>query len=56
MARVPPPLAAAGSVTAILLGAVLVLGYVVLWAIWHFWFRGADVPSEHRRRPPGDES
>jgi hypothetical protein len=24
----------------ILLFAVIVLGYVVLWAVWHFFFRG----------------
>ena len=30
----------AGSALAVVLVAALVLGYVVLWAIWHFGFRG----------------
>ena len=37
-----------GTVMAVLLMAVIVLGYVVIWAIWHFFFReaGDDVPGE----------
>ena len=31
----------AGTVMAVFLTAVIVLGYVVIWAIWHFFFRGA---------------
>ena len=30
----------ADTVMSVFLVAVLVLGYVVLWAIWHFFFRG----------------
>jgi hypothetical protein len=29
-----------GTVMGVFLLTVLVLGYVVLWAIWHFGFRG----------------
>jgi hypothetical protein len=40
---------AAGTVVGIFLVAVIVLGYVVLWAIWHFFFRGRDIEhGEHR--------
>jgi hypothetical protein len=28
----------------VFLVVVLVLGYVVVWAIWHFFFKGRDVP------------
>ena len=31
----------ADTVMAVFLMAVIVLGYVVIWAIWHFFFRGA---------------
>jgi hypothetical protein len=31
---------AGGTVLAVLLVVVLIAGYVVLWAIWHFFFRG----------------
>ena len=31
----------AGTVMAVFLMAVIVLGYVVIWAIWHFVFREA---------------
>jgi hypothetical protein len=30
-----------GTVLAVFLMAVIVLGYVVIWAIWHFFFRHA---------------
>ncbi|MEA2307457.1 MAG: hypothetical protein QOH43_4737 [Solirubrobacteraceae bacterium] len=33
-------LADAGTVQVVFLAVVLVGGYVVLWAIWHFFFRG----------------
>jgi hypothetical protein len=33
-------LASANTVVVIFLAVVLVGGYVVLWAIWHFFFRG----------------
>jgi hypothetical protein len=34
-------IASAGdTVLAVLLVVVLIAGYVVLWAIWHFFFRG----------------
>lgn len=38
----------AGTVMAVFLMAVIVLGYVVIWAIWHFFFReaGDDVTGE----------
>jgi hypothetical protein len=29
-----------GTVLTILLAVVLVAGYLALWAIWHFFFRG----------------
>jgi hypothetical protein len=36
-----PVLAANGNaVLGVVLVVVLVAGYVVLWAIWHFFFRG----------------
>jgi hypothetical protein len=36
-----PVIASAGdTVLAVLLAVVLIAGYVVLWAIWHFFFRG----------------
>ena len=31
----------AGTVMAVFLMAVIVLGYVAIWAIWHFFFREA---------------
>jgi hypothetical protein len=32
----------------VLLMVVMVLGYVVIWAIWHFFFReaGKDAPAD----------
>ena len=41
---------------AVFLMAVIVLGYVVIWAIWHFFFRGADehVTGERPARAMGD--
>lgn len=36
----PLVLASAGTIEVIFLAVVLVAGYVVLWAIWHFFFRG----------------
>ena len=36
----PLIIASANTVVAIFLAVVLVGGYVVLWAIWHFFFRG----------------
>ena len=39
----------AGTVMGIFLTAVIVLGYVVIWAIWHFFFRAAgDEPTVER--------
>jgi hypothetical protein len=36
------PIALSGeTVLAVFLVAVIVLGYVVIWAIWHFFFRQA---------------
>jgi hypothetical protein len=52
----------AGTVMAVFLMAVIVLGYVVIWAIWHFVFReaGDHVTSERRATVPqtraGDEA
>jgi hypothetical protein len=37
---------AAQTVLAVLLMAVLVAGYVALWAIWHFAFRGRGKDDE----------
>ena len=37
----------AGSILAVFLVVVLILGYVVIWAIWHFGFRNRD--DEGRR-------
>jgi hypothetical protein len=39
----------ADTVMSVFLVAVIVLGFVVLWAIWHFVFRHA--PSEEERAP-----
>ncbi len=37
------PLAlSADTVVGIFLVAVIALGYVALWAVWHFFFRGRD--------------
>jgi heme/copper-type cytochrome/quinol oxidase subunit 2 len=43
-----PASVSAGTVVAVFLMAVIVLGYVVIWAIWHFFFReaGDDVTGE----------
>jgi hypothetical protein len=39
----------AGTVMAVFLMAVIVLGYVVIWAIWHFFFREVgDHPTDDR--------
>jgi hypothetical protein len=39
----------AGTVMGVFLTAVIVLGYVVIWAIWHFVFRAAgDEPTVER--------
>jgi hypothetical protein len=35
-------LAAGGTILTIGLAVVLVAGYVALWAIWHFFFKGRD--------------
>ena len=45
-----PVALSAGTVMAVFLVAVIVLGYVVIWAIWPFVFRGA---GDH---VPGDTS
>src|SRR5690349_17521582 len=34
--------ASSSTIVAVFLIAVIVLGYVVIWAIWHFGFRGRD--------------
>jgi hypothetical protein len=36
-----PPALSRGALESGFLLAVLVLGYAVLWALWHFWFRDA---------------
>jgi hypothetical protein len=41
-----PIASSADTVLSILLLVILVLGYVVLWAIWHFFFRARDL--KHR--------
>jgi hypothetical protein len=38
-----PIASSADTVLSILLLVILVLGYVVLWAIWHFFFRARDL-------------
>jgi hypothetical protein len=40
MSRVGVIASAGDTVLAVLLVVVLIAGYVVLWAIWHFFFRG----------------
>ena len=42
-----------GTVLAVLLMVVIVLGYVVIWAIWHFVFRGAGDDDGPGERPAG---
>jgi hypothetical protein len=37
------------TVLAVLLMAVIVLGYVVLWAIWRLFFKGAGDEEADRR-------
>ena len=45
-----------GTVMAVLLMAVIVLGYVVIWAIWHFFFRGAgDSAADPQHSPSSSE-
>ena len=44
-----PLASSADTVFSILLVAVLVLGYVVLWAIWHFFFRGRGTEDHDDR-------
>ena len=45
-----PLASSAGTVMTVFLVAVLILGYLVLWAIWHFVFRGRDPEHPDRRR------
>jgi hypothetical protein len=56
--RVIPISLSAGTVMAVFLMAVIVLGYVVIWAIWHFFFREAadHVAGEHPPTGPGSAS
>ncbi len=44
----------AGTVVGVFLVAVIVLGYVVLWSVWHFVFRGRDI-EHHDPHEDGDE-
>ena len=44
--------AGAGALTAVL-AVALILGYVAIWAIWHFGFRGRD--EEGRRVEKRDD-
>jgi hypothetical protein len=49
----------AGTVMGIFLMTVIVLGYVAIWAIWHFWFRGQggdDARGRARHEHPADTS
>jgi SAM-dependent methyltransferase len=54
--------AAGAAILAVFLAVVLVLGYVVIWAIWHFGFRGRDdegrrmTSHERRAGEPWDAS
>lgn len=41
------PLASLGTVVTVALLAIMVAGYVVLWALWHFVFRAR--PEERER-------
>jgi hypothetical protein len=43
----------AATVMAVFLMAVIVLGYVVIWAIWHFVFRDAGDHVTGERPAPG---
>jgi hypothetical protein len=47
------PAASGGAVFGVFLAVVLVAGYVVLWAIWHFGFRGRDEEGRRRDRDDG---
>jgi hypothetical protein len=40
-----------GTVLGVFLVAVLVGGYVVLWALWYFVFRGAREDDDRTRDP-----
>jgi hypothetical protein len=58
-ARVPsggviPISVSGGTVMAVFLMAVIVLGYVVIWALWHFVFReaGDHAPPDGSDDPP----
>jgi hypothetical protein len=42
MDSVPPLASSASAIVAVFLLVVIILGYVVIWAIWHFGFRGRD--------------
>jgi len=45
-----PPALSTATVMGIFLMAVIVVGYVIVWALWHFVFRNA--PTDHEDRPP----
>jgi len=52
---VAPLAISGGTVMGVFLMLVVVLGYIVLWAIWHFVFRGAgDDDSRGDRRDAGE--
>lgn len=40
LAALGPVLASSATVMVVFLVVVLLAGYVALWAIWHFFFRG----------------
>lgn len=43
-----------GTALSVVLVVALVLGYLVLWAIWHFVFRNARVDDDDSRPDPPD--
>jgi hypothetical protein len=49
-----PVALSAGTVVGILLMTVIVLGYVAIWAIWHFFFRRRTGSEEDRGRASHD--
>jgi hypothetical protein len=44
----------AGTVFGVFLAVLMVAGYVVLWALWHFVFRKAPPDDPRQERRPTD--
>jgi hypothetical protein len=49
-----PVALSAGTVVGIFLMTVIVLGYVVIWAIWHYFFRRPTGRENERGRAKHD--